>query len=290
MQIISPKYDFSFKELLSNEVVRKYLICDILDMSVEDVQSVRMINPFLWKRYRWQKQGILDVLVELNDTTKINLELQVSPVKYWDKRSLFYLSKMFTDDLRIGEKYQKLKRTIHVGILDFNLLQGEQYHTVYRLRDETGKDFTDLLEIHIIELRKKLKGTDRLDDWIRLFNAEKGEDLDMINTKNMGIMEAVKEIKEMSLSKRFRLRHEAIMKEIRDKNAREEYVRDEGIALGIERGIQEGIERGRTEEHLNLIRLKLAKGQSIEQIAEVLETTPEYVRELVKELSVSEEK
>ena len=54
----------------------------------------------------------------------------------------------------------------------------------------------------------------------------------MIQTKNMGILEAIKEIKVMSLSKRMRLHYEARMKEIRDKHAREEYVRDEGIAIG----------------------------------------------------------
>ena len=50
----------------------------------------------------------------------------------------------------------------------------------------------------------------------------------MINTKNPGVLEAIKEIKVMSLSKRMRLRHEAHLKEIRDKKAREDYVRLEG--------------------------------------------------------------
>ncbi|MCD7982244.1 MAG: Rpn family recombination-promoting nuclease/putative transposase [Clostridiales bacterium] len=40
--------------------------------------TARLANTFLWKRYRMQKQGILDVLVELNDDTKVNIELQVS--------------------------------------------------------------------------------------------------------------------------------------------------------------------------------------------------------------------
>lgn len=58
MQIISPKYDFSMKELFNNEVIRKYFICDVLDISVEKVRSVRLLNTFLWKRYRWQKQDM----------------------------------------------------------------------------------------------------------------------------------------------------------------------------------------------------------------------------------------
>ncbi len=53
-------------------------------------------------------------------------------------------------------------------------------------RDKEGKEFSELFEIHIIELRKKLDGTGQMDDWIRLINARTEEDLDMIKTENAG--------------------------------------------------------------------------------------------------------
>lgn len=85
----------------------------------------------------------------------------------------------------------------------------------------------------------------------------------------MGILEAIKEIKVMSLNKRMRLHYEARMKEIRDKHAREEYVRDEGIALGKQAII------------LNMLK----KGKSIEEICELTESTPELVEEVRSTLS-----
>ncbi|MCI8462837.1 MAG: hypothetical protein HFG25_07865, partial [Lachnospiraceae bacterium] len=57
MEIVSLKYDFSFKHLMLNEKVRKYFISDVLGIPVEEIRSVRLSNPFLWKRYRKQKQG-----------------------------------------------------------------------------------------------------------------------------------------------------------------------------------------------------------------------------------------
>ena len=75
-----------------------------------------------------------------------------------------------------------------------------------------------------------------MDDWIRLINAKTEEDLDMIHTENAGILEAIKEIKQMSLSKGLRALYDAHMKEIRDRNARDDYVRDEGIVIGEARG------------------------------------------------------
>lgn len=229
-KIISLKYDFSFKYLFQNEAVRRYFISDALGIPLEDIRSVRLSNTFLWKQYWKQKQGILDVVVELNNDSKVNIELQIEVMSYWDKRSLFYWSKMFTEGLLSGQKYKKLKRCICISILGFNLDERPEYHKVYRLRDETGHEFSDMLEIHVVELNKTLNGTSRMDEWIRLFNARTEEELDMLetSTKNLGILEAVKEVRIMSLRKTLRLMHEARLKEIRDRDAREDYVRGEG--------------------------------------------------------------
>ena len=75
MGIVSPKYDFSFKQLMQNEEVRKYFISDVLGIPAAEIRSVRLASPFLWKRYSGQKQGILDVRVELNDDRMVNMAL-----------------------------------------------------------------------------------------------------------------------------------------------------------------------------------------------------------------------
>lgn len=213
MGIISLKYDFSFKNLMLNEEVRKYFVSDVLGIPAEEIQSVRLCNPFLWKRYFRQKQGILDVLLEMNENSKINIELQIRRLKHWDRRNLFYLAKIFTED-------------------------------------------SDLLELHIIELGKELTGTERVDDWIRLFNAKTEGEIAMIQrtTANPGITIALGEVKKMSLSRKLRVLYEVYMKEIRDKKAREDYVRDEGIALGkAEDIIQLLAELGTVPEELKQI-------------------------------------
>ena len=237
-QIISLKYDFSFKYLFLNEIVRRHFISNVLRIPLEEIRSVRLSNTFLWKRYWKQKQGILDVVVELNNDSKVNIELQIEVLSYWDKRSLFYLSKLFMEGLLSGQKYEKLKRCICISILGFNLDEHLEYHKVYRLRDEAGHEFSDMLEVHVIELNKPLSGRDQMDEWIQLFNAETEEELNMLeaSTKNLGIIEAIKEVRIMSLRKTLWLLHEARLKEIRDRNAREDYVRSEGRREGWDEG------------------------------------------------------
>ena len=82
-KIISLKYDYAFKHLFLNEAVRRYFISDALGIPLEEIHSARLANTFLWKRYWKQKQGILDVVVELNDDSKVNIELQIEMISYW---------------------------------------------------------------------------------------------------------------------------------------------------------------------------------------------------------------
>ena len=266
MKIISPKYDYCMKELFRNEIVRRHFLSDVLDIPLDSIRSSRLLNTFLWKRYRNQKLGILDVLIELNDDTKINIEIQVKAAADWEKRQLFYISKLFTADIHVGEDYSGLKRCIGISILDFNLTERCEYHSTYRLKDNDGNLFSDMIELHILELRKNLIQKNPVNGWIRLFNAEREEDLDMIKTENAGILEAIREVKLMSLSKRLRAHYEAHMKDIRDRKAREKYVRQEGLEIGIEIFILYNLEEGKTNQQIieNLVnRFHLSEGEAI---------------------------
>ena len=127
-----------------------------------------------------------------------------------------------------------------------------------------------MMEIHTLELRKNLVGQNRMNDWIRLFNAESEEDLDMIKTENAGILEAIREVKVMSLSKRLRAHYEAHMKDVRDRKAREKYVRQEGEKEGFEKGLQKGMNEGIEKGIEIFISDNLEEGKSRQQIIEKL--------------------
>lgn len=239
MKLVSLKSDYAFKALFSHENVRKQFISDVLGIPLEKIKSARIVNSHLWKRYHNQKQGILDVALELNDETRMDIEMQVHPQKYWIKRKLFYLAKTYTDDLRIGQDYDKLRKCISISVLDFNLISGTEYHSVYTLRSKNGNELTDLFELHILELRKKLQNTDNVDNWIRLFNAKTQEDLDMITAKNVGFSEAIEVVKTMSLGKSLRYLYDQHMKAKRDRRAEDAWVKDQSYKDIITRWLGE---------------------------------------------------
>ncbi|EOS49497.1 hypothetical protein C809_01508 [Lachnospiraceae bacterium MD335] len=139
---------------------------------------MRIMNPFFWKRYKRRKQGILDIQLELNNDTNINIELQIKQQSHWEKRSIFYPAKMYTADLRRGEAYKKAKKCIAISILDFNIDERADYHNIYALRDKHGKLYLDVLELHTIELKKNPNKEKPcpLNEWHSLFNAKTEED------------------------------------------------------------------------------------------------------------------
>lgn len=115
------------------------------------------------------------------------------------------------------------------------------------MRDCQGNDYSDLLELHIIELQKKLCKDSRLDEWIRLFNSENEEDLNMIKTRNIGIQRAKQILQEISLPETVREIIEDQRKRKMDRRAEDAYVFDQGKEQGIELGKEQGIELGKEQ-------------------------------------------
>ena len=242
----APKTDIAFKEMMRCEEVRRHFISDVLEIPPEEIRSVRLENPFLSRRGYREKQCILDVRMLLNDNSRINVELQVRRLAYWDKRSLFYLSKMYTEDLFTGQRYDRLKKCIVISILEFYGDGNPGYHKVYHLRDREGRLYSDQFEIHIIELNKELTG-DRLDDWIRLLRVESEKELNEMQSDNVGVMRAVNEVKAMNLRKWWRTLHEARLKAQRDQWAMEEAMKEDSMAAGMAEGMAQGMAQGMAE-------------------------------------------
>lgn len=227
---------------MRNIKVLRQFISDVLGIPLEEIREIRLENTFLGRRNRREKEGILDVRVLLNNDCKINIELQVREVPAWDKRSLFYLSKMYADGAHAGEDYSLLKKCIVICVLGFKWDADPDYHKVYYLKDQEGHLYSDQFEVHVIELDKELTGN-RLDDWIRLFRVENMEELQMIQSANPGVMEAVREVRAMNMGKRLRALYEEHMRIKRDRLYLRNAAIQEGTEIGKEIGIKKGIKR-----------------------------------------------
>ena len=133
---------------------------------------------------------------------------------------------------------------------------------LWRSHRKQKQGILDVLEIHILELKKKLKENGTVEEWLRFFRADCEEDLEMIRTKNPGILEAIREVREMSLSRRLRIRYEAHLKQIRDEKAWKAYERAEARKEGLAEGRTVGLAEGRTVGLAEGRTVGLAEGRS----------------------------
>ena len=173
-------------------------------------------------------------------------------------RTLFYWAKLYTSELKSGD----LKQTITINIINFNMFEGQNYHTeVAAMIKGTNEVFSDKFSIHFFELKKisKHPKTSR-EQWLQFINADSMEDFEIVQaTTNMPtIQKAVKVIYDMSEDTKIR--------EIA--RLREKALHDEASAL--KQAKNEGIAMGRTDERNLIIEKMKASGMTDDQIKNIL--------------------
>ena len=258
--IMLPTVDFCFKELMQNSKVRQGFIAALLGKDPEEIRETTILPTSTRREYEDDKLGILDVAVSLQDGTKLDLEMQVLNFAYWTNRILFYLSKMYTGQLKKGDPYDNLKKCIHVSVLDFIHFPEDKrcYHKISFCDVKTGIPYTDLMELHILELRKlpeKARNEEGVIRWMRFFNGKKKEDFEEMAKTDQYMAEAFSELEKLSADERKRLEYEAREKAVRDYNS----LMGGELRRGLERGIEEGRKRGMEEG------IKEGKKQGLEQ-------------------------
>ena len=286
--IMLPTVDFCFKELMKNPKVRKGFVAAILGKSPETVRRTTVIDTELRKESEDDKLGILDVLVELEDGGRMNMEMQVPYFEYWANRVLFYVSKIYTGQIKKGDDYEKLQKCIHVSILDFIHFPQDQrcYRKITFCDVETGEQYTDLMELHVLEL-KKLPPEDQNEEgvirWMRFLGGKSRKEFEDMAEKDEYIREAYEDLKKLSLDEQKRLEYEVRQRAIRDHNSRMKSAERRGEKRGIEIGEKRGIEIGTQSTLKRLVRANAESGKSLEEIAEFLELDLSEVQRLMEE-------
>ena len=245
--LMKPKIDFAFKEIMTDEKARIGFLSAVLKLKPEDIKETHILNPYLGKVHEEDKLGILDVHILMNNNTEIDTEIQLSEMRIWANRSLFYASKMYTDQIEQGQKYDVLKKCVSISILDFELFKDqEEFYSSFHIReDQRNFLFTDKMEFHVIELPKlpkeRKEESSDVELWAKFINSEREEEFDMLAKQNPYIESAYKKLQVISQDKEKRMEYEAREKAIRDYNQCMYEAEQRGIEIGEQRGIEAGI-------------------------------------------------
>lgn len=247
---MKPKVDVAFKEIMEDEKARVGFLSAVLKMEPEGIKETHILNTNLRREHKDDKQGILDVRLLLNDDSEIDIEIQLSQLKVWAERALFYLAKMYVGQILPGQSYNVFKKCINISILDFELFPEEPgFYSCFHIREDSRSFiYTDKMEFHLIELPKLpgglREGCSDIELWAKFINAERKEEFDMLAQKNQYIESAYERLQVISQDKEKRLEYEAREKAIMDYNQMILEAEERGEKRGEKRGEERGERRG----------------------------------------------
>ena len=279
--LLDPKMDFVFKNIFGSEKHPNILI-SFLNATLKPkdlITEVEIKNTDLNKGYIEDKFSRLDVKATTSNNEIINIEIQLKNEYNMIKRSLYYWSKLYSEQLNEGEDYSLLKRTICINILNFKYLKTRMFHSVYRMKEiHTNEELSDIQEIHFIEIPKLEDGSDEKDmlvAWIEFLKNPESEKVRSLEMRVDEIREAKDELIKMSNDDTQRELYEMRAKTLRDKisalNEAErngiKKGREEGRKEGIEEGIKEGIEKGEKNKAIEIAKSLINLGLDKESIA-----------------------
>lgn len=290
MALMDLKIDFAFKALFgspgSEPILIAFLNAALKRSGGNAITSVDLINPELGPRYLDDKKSILDIHARTEDGTRINIEIQLANRQDMEKRTLYYWSCIFSDQMQKGMSYSELAQTVTINILNFRYVRAtEAYHTTFHLYEDTDQFLlTDALEIHFMEIPKLLTNwrkrtvslhEDRLVRWLLLLEAAEDDEirneLETIAKEDPVMKEAFEKWEDIS----------------RDPQALSEYhsrrmaILDEASAIR-EAELRE--QRALLEGKREIVKQLILKGFDIETICEVSGLSRKEIDELSKHL------
>ena len=295
---LKPKNDVVFQRLFNkdNQKITKAFAEAMLDEKIHHMtinEDKELLSDTLDK-----KTGILDLQIDVNNTEKVDVEVQLVERSNLPERLLFYFSKLYLKGIGKGEDYRVAKRVVLIAIIDYNLkieIEDKKMETIWQIVEKNHPKtiLTNKFEIHILELEKvkeeyKKNKENKKAQWLLFLDDPETEEVKEIMEKNEDVKEAVIEVRKLSqdeqLQREAELREKAIMDEKAIyqaglDNGKEEG-RAEGRAEGHEEGRAEGEKIGHTKAIKEMAKKLLKQDMKIETIAEITGLTIEEIEAL----------
>lgn len=253
MKRLKVKNDFIFQKIFGQPENKEILISFL--NAVLELEGKKKLNDIvLLENTRLKKEGIADKLGILDIRAKtlagehINIEIQLVNQYNMDRRTLFYWSKIYAEQLKEGQPFNELRKTITINILDFNYIGIDSYNTVFHLWEDRHKEYqlTDVLEIRFIELpkfrRSKPDLSKPLDRWLVFIEDSPEEVLEMAIKAEPEIAKAEEILQYLGSLEEVRRYYEAREMAIHDEITRTMGAKEEGKIEVAKRMISKGMD------------------------------------------------
>ena len=278
--ILQPKNDVVFKALFSRGKPRitQAMLEAILKMKIDKLELDKSTD--LLNENADDKNGRLDLRAIINGNTECDIEVQLTSNDNIAERFVYYWAKMYAANLKIGDTYSDLRKTISIIILDddFKLTKNlGKPQTTWKIRESenTHLILTDYFEIIIIEIPKVLKAyhknpNDEVLQWMLFLDNPEKEEVTRIMEENKDIKEAKEELDRISQDDILRRKALNRTLEIAD-------------WLQLKKEAEEALEKGKKEKTNEIVKRMKDADLSIEQIAQIVELKVDEVKAILNE-------
>ena len=276
--ILQPKNDVVFKALFSRGKPRitQAMLEAILKMKIDKLELDKSTD--LLNENADDKNGRLDLRAIINGNTECDIEVQLVSNDNIAERFVYYWAKMYSANLKIGDKYSDLRKTISIIILDddFKLTKNlERPQTTWRIRESeaTHLVLTDYFEIIIIEIPKVVKAyqktpNDEVLQWMLFLDNPEKEEVARIMEENKDIKEAKEELERISQDDILRRKALNRTLEIADK-------------LQLKKEAKEAREEGIKDTKEQIVKKLINMNLSVQQIAKAVQLSENEVEKIL---------
>ena len=279
MKFLDVKTDYAFKKVFGS-LENKDILIDFLNSIIEfghgqKITKLTIVDPYNIPMLKGMKDSYVDVKAELQDGSKVIIEMQILNHQGFEKRILYNAAKNYSIQLNRKEDYELLNPVVALTIVDFTMFEDtEKVITNFKLIEkEEFIHYNDDIELIFIELPKFNKSISKLqgiqDQWIYFI-------------KNAGSLEYIPDTLNQPVKKALQIVNEANFteEELELQHKRKEFISiqrlavlkaqndglEQGLKKGIEKGIEQGIEQG-IEKGIEQVALSLVDVLDINTIS-----------------------
>jgi len=295
MKFVDPKNDIAFRKIFGTnqkkEILISFLNAVLAFEGDKRILDLTIQNPYQSPQTEDLKNTILDIKAVNEAGEEFIVEMQKKNLGDFAKRSLYYTSKAYVNQLEKNVGYSLLKKVYFVGIVDFILFDNQNYISKHMMiNQENGKQDIKDFELYFIELQKfnidikKLNTI--LDKWVYFIkNASNLECVPDEFSQNYEIKEAFDIAEEHCWNKDELDAYTKIrMKIMDDINALETATKiglEKGIEIGVEQGKVEGKLEGEKQAKIEMAKNSLAIGLDIKTVAKLTSLSESEIEEII---------
>lgn len=293
------KNDLVFKIFFTRKGNEKYLISfleAVLNIKISKIEIIPEASlGFTNTKDKWSR---IDIKANIDNKKIVNIEMQLATDIEMARRTVYYGARLIADQLKEGDKYSEIKSVILINILNFNLLETEEYHTETITVAKSNREYELINDVtyHFIELPKyrkaKINKEDKLAGWLAIIDSKDWGRIEMAKEIDQIFEDAIMEIEAILNNKQLRAIIDSRNDAKREEASALAYAREKGLKLGIEegtkigieKGIEQGFKEGKKEEKTIIAKEMLKLKVEIDIIIKSTGLSEEDIEELKKEI------